>query len=226
MTLVCLVHTVPSLPAVFDGLVAAHVPGVRVMHLVDEGMLADTVAHGMLPRTLRRLVAHAAHGEESGAQAVLVTCSSLGEATELARPFLAVPVYRVDAPMAAQAVAEGTRIAVLATLHSTLDPTRRLVEREAARQGRPVRLVTSLCDGAFQALRAGRPDEHDAVVTAEAARLAADADVLVLAQASMARAVGSLPPGRISVPVLSSLVSGVGQLRRHAVTPEPCVEGG
>lgn len=221
MTRVCLLHTVPTLPVVFDELLAAHVPGVRAMHRVDEAMLADTVAYGMLPRTRRRLVAHVAYAEESGARAVLVTCSTLGETVEVARLFAGVPIYRIDAPMAVQAVTTGTRIAVLATLPSTLDPTRRLIEREAARQGRSVRLASSLCDGAFQALRAGRPDEHDAIVTAEAARLASGADVLVLAQASMARALEALPPKRLTVPVLTSPVSGVGQLRRHAAASKP-----
>jgi Asp/Glu/hydantoin racemase len=220
VTLACLLHTVSTLPAVFDGLLASHVPGVTATHLVDEGLLADTVKHGMLPRTRRRLVDHLARAEEYGAQAVLVTCSSLGEAVEAARPFVNVPVYRIDAPMAEQAVTAGTRIGVLATLRSTMEPTRRLIEREARAQGRAVVLSVSVCDNAFQALRAGRTAEHDAAVAAEAQKLAATVDVLVLAQASMARVIDALPPGSIQIPVLSSPRSGVAQLAGVSADPK------
>lgn len=208
---VCLLHTVAGLPPVFDRLLAEQLPGVHVSHLVDETLLADAVERGVLPRTRRRVVDHVAHAELTGADAVLVTCSSIGEAAEQARRYAAIPVCRIDAPMARQAaVHPGGRIAVLATLESTLGPTRRLIEQEAAAAGRAVTVHASVCPGAFAALRAGDTDRHDRVVADEAARLARDADVLVLAQASMARIV-SAQPG-VSVPVLSSPGSGVHQL--------------
>jgi aspartate/glutamate racemase len=213
------VHTVPALPAVFDQLLTAHVPGVKASHLVDETLLADTVSHGMLPRTRRRLVDLVARAEEYGAQAVLVTCSTLGEVAELTRPFVGVPVYRVDAPMAAQALESGTRIGVLATLRSTMEPTCRLIEREARARGRAAVLTTSVCAGAFESLRAGRSAEHDTLVAAEARRLSANVDVLVLAQASMARVIDALPPGSIEIPVLSSPRSAVEQFTEVSAAP-------
>lgn len=225
MTQVFLLHTAPSLPDVFDGLLTEHLPEANASHLVDESLLADTVAHGMLPRTRRRLVDHLTRAEEQGAQAVLVTCSSLGEAVEAARPFVSVPVYRIDVPMAAQAVAAGSRIGILATLASTMEPTSRLIEREARAQGRTVELTASVCDGAFEALRAGRTEEHDAVVAAEAQKLAATVDVLVLAQASMARVIDALPAGSLDIPVLSSPRTGVAQLA-NAADADPGVVGG
>ena len=42
--------------------------------------------------------------------------------------------------------------------------------------------------------------------------LAVDVDVIVLAQASMARVVATLEPGALSVPVLSSPSSGMARL--------------
>ena len=42
--------------------------------------------------------------------------------------------------------------------------------------------------------------------------LAMEVDVIVLAQASMARVVATLEPGALSVPVLSSPGSGLGRL--------------
>lgn len=95
---------------------------------------------------------------------------------------------------------------MLATLRSTLDPTTELIRRHAP--GAQVHAM--VCDGAFDALRAGRPDEHDAAVRSGAASLVAGgAGVVVLAQASMARALDA----GADVPVLTSPRSGLAQCR-------------
>jgi Asp/Glu/hydantoin racemase len=217
---VCLLHTVAALPAVFDPLLRETAPGVRAYHMVDESLLADTVAHGPLPRTTARLASHLAQAQAAGAEAVLVTCSSIGPAAEAARPLLSIPVLRVDEPMAREAVRTGPRIAVLATLDSTLEPTAALIRRQAEQAGGATELTVSTCDGAYEARVAGDQHAHDRLIAEEARRLAADNDVLVLAQASMAAAVGTLPPGALDVPVLTSPRSGTAQLAA-LVRPTP-----
>lgn len=213
-TRVCLLHTVAGLPAVFADLLPFEVGEVDAVNIVDETLLRDTVDHGMLDRTRRRVAAYAGFAEESGARAVLVTCSSIGEAAEAARAEVGIPVYRVDEPMAAEAASAGRRIGVLATLPATLQPTRDLLRR---RSGAGAKIAESVCQGAFEALRAGDTARHDAIVSAEVRRMAAEVDVLVLAQASMARVVESLPEGELTVPVLTSPRSGVRQLRPYSV---------
>jgi hypothetical protein len=141
---------------------------------------------------------------------------------EAARAHIGIPVFRVDAPMAAEAakaakaaatVRDGGRVGVLATVASTLQPTQDLLRRE----GRSAEIHASVCPGAADALRGGDTERHDEIVGAEVRRLATEADVLVLAQASMARVVAGLPAEEISVPVLTSPRSGVRQLRPFAV---------
>lgn len=212
---VCLLHTVTGLPAVFAGLIPAEVGEVDAVNIVDETLLRDTIEHGMLARTRRRVAAYAAFAEESGAQAMLITCSSIGETAEEARAAVGIPVYRVDEPMAAEAVSAGRRIGVLATVSATLQPTGDLLRRQP---GEPREIIESVCAGAAEALRNGDLARHDAIVGAEVRRMAAEVDVLVLAQASMARVVEGLPPGEITVPVLTSPRSGVRQLRPFATT--------
>jgi Asp/Glu/hydantoin racemase len=218
---VCVLHTVAALPAVFDPLLRELAPHARPYHVVDESLLADTVAHGPLPRTTARLAAYVTQAEAAGADAVLVTCSSVGPAAEHARGLVGIPVLRVDEPMAAEAVRTGARIAVLATLDSTLAPTADLIRRHAAGTGAAVRLTASTCPGAYAARVAGDAARHDELIAAEARRLAADHDVLVLAQASMAAAVASLPAGAVSIPVLSSPRSGTAQLADVTVRERP-----
>jgi Asp/Glu/hydantoin racemase len=216
MTRVCLLHTVTSLPGVFADLLPTEVGAVDAVNIVDETLLRDTVAHGMLPRTRRRVASYAAFAEESGAEALLVTCSSIGEAAEHARAEVGIPIYRVDEPMAEQAVTGGRRIGVLATLAATLQPTLNLLRRKAAAHGEGYELRESVCPGAFEALQAGDTGRHDDIVATEVRRLAGEVDVLVLAQASMARVLDSLPAGEVRVPVLTSPRSGVQQLRAFA----------
>src|SRR5690606_1143546 len=118
--------------------------------------------------------------------AVLVTCSSIGEATEAVAREAAVPVVRVDTAMARAAVAAavqgGRGITVLATLASTLGPTTRLIEREAADAAVTVR--SRVIDGAVSRREAGDQAGHDAMITAAVEQALAGDDIVVLAQAS------------------------------------------
>jgi Asp/Glu/hydantoin racemase len=216
-----MLHTVASNAAVIGPLVAAEVApalglspaDVDVLHMVDENLLRDTIDHGLLPRTVRRVATLVAFAEESGARAVLVTCSSIGAAVEAARPMVGVPVLRIDAPMADEAVraaGPGGRIGVAATLSSTLGPTAELIRRTAAGSGADVRVEDAVADGAFAALKAGDTASHDRLVAETVRDLAGRSEVVVLAQASMARAVSG--GSDVGVPVLTSTISGVRQL--------------
>ena len=113
-------------------------------------------------------------------------------------------MLRIDEPMADEAVRLGTRIGVVATLATTLEPTAELVARRAREAGKDVEVVSRVCDGAFDALAAGDRDRHDELVREGLRELIADVDVVVLAQASMARVVETLPETERTVPILAS----------------------
>ncbi|MDI5962549.1 aspartate/glutamate racemase family protein [Streptomyces sp. SL13] len=209
---VCVLHTVASLPAVFGPLIAREAPRTAAYHVVDESLLGDTVVHGLLPQTVRRLAAYATLAQDAGARAVLVTCPSMGRAVELARPLAGIPLLRIDEPMAREAVAGGHHVGVLGTLHAALDPTADLIRQVAAETGAAVDVTTSVCPGAHEAWVAGDHAGHDRLIAQEAVRMTHEVDVLVLAQAPMAEAVATVPTGGITVPVLTSPLSGVRQL--------------
>jgi len=98
-----LLHTVPALAPTFDALVADAVPGAHRQHVVDAWMLETAIAEGVTPAVRDRVASHLRHLADSGADAILVTCSSIGEAAEAAAASLDIPVVRVDAAMAAEA---------------------------------------------------------------------------------------------------------------------------
>ena len=199
------VHTVLSLPPVFGALAEELVPDAETFHIVDESLLTVTRRSGSLtPLTRRRVLDHVLSAADAGADVVVVTCSSIGPAVDAGRTFAPVPVVRIDEAMADEAVRLGPRVGVLATLRTTLEPTAELVGRRAQVAGSQVTVVPRLCDGAFEALSAGDREAHDALVRDGLRRLVEEADVVVLAQASMARIADELPPGELAVPVLSS----------------------
>jgi Asp/Glu/hydantoin racemase len=142
--------------------------------------------------------------ESAGADFVLVTCSSIGPAVEVVATMVDIPVLRVDQPMADRAVSLGPRIGVTATLPTTLAPTADLIERRAAAAGRQIQIKSRLCAGAFESLMNGDPARHDAMVAAALQELAAEVDVIVLAQASMARVADSLDESVRRTPILAS----------------------
>jgi Asp/Glu/hydantoin racemase len=203
---IAFIHTSPSMIPVFKPLAAELLPaGVNVFNVVDESLLCDIIRDGRCPPlTARRLVGHVISAADAGATHVLVTCSSMGPAVEASRPLVAATVLRVDEPMAERAIRTGTRIGVVATLPSTLQPTAALIRERAAAMGREIALASQVVDGAFAAVMSGDGARHDALVGDAVRQLARETDVIVLAQASMARVVDALPAADKPVPILSS----------------------
>ena len=200
-----LIHTSATLVPVFQQLCAKHLPGVQVFNIVDDSLVKTITREGELtPAVARRVVGYVGSAEAGGADYVLVTCSSIGAAVETAAGLSGVPVLRVDQPMADQAVRTGRRIGVIATLPTTLEPTSDLVRRRAALAGKKIELTSVLCEGAFDALMSGDAARHDALVTAALKELVTKVDVVLLAQASMARVVDTLAAADRAVPILAS----------------------
>ena len=173
--------------------------------MVDESLIQQTIAAGKLQKvTVRRLIGMAESASMIGVDGLLVTCSSIGEAVSLAARLFPFPVIRVDEAMAEQAVIQARRIGVLATLRTTLEPTTALLREKSATAGAQTQFEESLCDGAFDAVLAGDTETHDRIVSKALTELAAKVDLVVLAQASMARVLQEMPEAAVTVPVLSS----------------------
>ena len=173
--------------------------------MVDESLIKQTIAAGKLQKvTVRRLISMVESAAATGADGMLVTCSSIGPAVSLAAKLFAFPVVRVDEAMAEKAVQQARRIGVLATLRTTLEPTIALLRGKSIAAGKEITIEPSLCEGAFEAVLAGDTATHDRIVSQALLELAAKSELVVLAQASMARVLQAMPEGSVTVPVLSS----------------------
>lgn len=200
-----LIHTSATLVPVFQQLCNEYLPNVKVFNIVDDSLIKNVIGCGELtPATARRVVNYVGSAQEAGADYILVTCSSIGAAVEASAALTKVPVLRVDQPMADKAVQTGKRVGVIATLSTTLQPTSDLVRRRAAVAGKEIELTAKLCEGAFDALMSGDAATHDKMVAAALKELSTKVDVILLAQASMARVVDILDPADKKVPILAS----------------------
>ncbi len=193
-----LLHTSPVHVPVFDALRDERHPGAVLRHLVVPELLDR--ARELGPAAVAGQVREVLEGVGGP---VLVTCSTVGAVAESLGPGLGVPVLRVDRPMAAEAVRRGPRIVVLAALASTLGPTGELLAEEAG--GRPVTVRSRVVAGAWERFEAGDAEGYLEAV-ARAADAVEEADVIVLAQASMA---GAARLTRTGLPVLSSPAPGL-----------------
>ncbi|WP_340114669.1 aspartate/glutamate racemase family protein [Maribellus mangrovi] len=202
-----LIHTSATLVPVFQELTDKYLAGkgLKIFNIADDSLIKNTIERGKLtPDTARRVVGHVASAEEAGADFILVTCSSIGPAVEMAAELVDIPVLRVDQPMADKAVQMGKKIGVVATLSTTLEPTSDLVRRRAVVAGKDIELTSKLCEGAFEALMGGKPEVHDEKVATALKELSQQVDVILLAQASMARVVDQLAEEDKKVPIIAS----------------------
>lgn len=204
MPTLAFIHTVPALIATFKPLAAQYLPGWSTFNIADESLLQNTIRDGVLSKiTMRRLSQYVFSAADAGADAIVVTCSTLGDAVDAIRPLSPVPLFRIDRGMAIEAIGRASRIGVLATLPTTLAPTAKLLRDTAEVAGKDCTITESLCAGAFQQLMAGDRQAHDELVIAGYRQLAASTELIVLAQASMAGALSSLDMTD-GVPVLTS----------------------
>lgn len=212
MRTVVVVHTGPATVQPIKQQFQQILPDVRVVNIMDDSLLNDVMAAGHLTEAVTgRIFSYMQLGQQMGAVALLNACSSVGEAASAARPAIAIPLIKIDDVMAERAVATGSRIGVVATVKTTLEPTVRLIRAKAAAAGKSIDVTEALAEGAFQALLDGKSEVHDEIVKHTIESLADKVDVIVLAQVSMARLVPALTG--MKVPVLSSPQSGVEAVR-------------
>ena len=199
-------HTLSSLIPAFNELSKELLPGdVEILHIADEMLARLVIAQGRLtPFIYRRVAAHVAAASEAGGVLVQATCSSISPCIEAARAFVDIPVLKIDEPMAVKAVEMGKRIGIAATATTTLTPTTELVRRVAADRGKEVEVSARLCEGAYDAMLHGKIDLHDEIILRTLRAQMAEVDVLLLAQASMARVLEQLPVQERSIPILTS----------------------
>jgi Asp/Glu/hydantoin racemase len=185
-------------------------PDVRVFNILDDSLLCESIAHkGATNAVLKRIQFYALAAEAMGADVAMCSCTTVGEATRIARQYTSIPVFNIDEPMARQAVRQGRRLGIIATVPTSPAATQRQLEVAAAEAGVSISIKISVNEKAFALLQQGEIEKHNELVHRDMDKLAAKVDVLVLGQISLAQI-----KHQTRVPVLQVGHSGLAEARR------------
>ncbi|MFK0382809.1 aspartate/glutamate racemase family protein [Agrobacterium sp. NPDC090273] len=218
MKIACL-HTAESNVAVFESAARElDLPAGALLHEVRADLLAAAETAGGLNADIARNTASVLRQLCQSADAVLLTCSTLGPVADELTDTTEVPVLRVDAALASQAMKHGGKVVVLCAVETTLQPTARLFEKAAGTRLIPadVRIPADIriVSGAWARFKAGDNEGYLAAIAAAADRAYDEgADIVALAQASMAGASRLAGKGRTP---LTSPIAGLAAAVRSA----------
>lgn len=205
---IAFLHTSPTHIETFDRLVNEADPSIEVQHLVAEDLLLKAQQVGADDPLLTRRVHDAMLNAASrGAAIVVCTCSTIGGAAENTPSQGRFVAARIDRAMGDRAVTLGRRVLLVAALESALNPTGKLIQESAATLRSEVELEHFLIPDAWSLFQQGDREAYIQAVAAAVRRRALGADVVVLAQASLAPAVALL--NELRVEVLASPALGV-----------------
>lgn len=187
MRIACL-HTAESNIAVFDTAAQQlNLPTTSLHHEVREDLLAAAELAGGLTFEIEGQTCDALLGLARYADAILLTCSTLGPCVSAVSAITTVPAIRVDSALAEEATRVGGKVIALCTVETTLSPTTLLFADAAKRSGANVEV--RLVQGAWTLFKAGEQVAYLAAIAAAADEAYKDgASVVALAQASMAGA--------------------------------------
>jgi hypothetical protein len=217
MRIACL-HTADSNINVFEKAARQlDLPKSSLQHEVRADLLAAAEQARGLTFDIERRTSDALMSIAHRADAVLLTCSTLGPCISIVSDIAPVPVLRVDSALAEDATRAGGKVIALCAVETTLEPTRRIFADAAKRHGADVEV--RLVQGVWRLFKAGEQPAYLAAIAAAADEAYKDgASVVALAQASMAGAAELVT--QTSKP-LTSPISGLVAARNAVLSGRP-----
>lgn len=212
---IALIHATPLSIDPINAAFERHWPTPERMHLLDDSLSKDRQRDGELTDDMiERFITLATYARDTGADAILFTCSAFGPAIEAAGRAVEIPTHKPNEAMFEQALAQGNKLALIATFRPSLVSMSEEIEAMAnARDVEGLQLQTVYVPGAMEDLAAGRVDDHHRKI-AEAATKLDGYDAIMLAQFSMAAAL-PLVQQQLRSPVMTSPGCAVLALRQQ-----------
>jgi Asp/Glu/hydantoin racemase len=180
---------ISSTRAVFGSMEAAFqtiFPEAETIHLLDESLLDLFRQDGGLSiRSSRKALQLALTAQDAGVNGILVTCSSLSPAVDEIRPFLTIPIVKIDEPMVEHVIQAAETIAILASAETVKKSVEPLVQSKARQFNRKVSLQYVIKGDIWPLLKKNPNIFYEKI--GEAAELAAkENQAVIIAQVSMA----------------------------------------
>lgn len=160
-----LIHVTPVAVQPINEAFARLWPEALVSNLLDDSLSSDLARDGRLSESMKsRFLVLARYAAQSGADGILFTCSAFGEAIEQCQRELLIPVLKPNEAMIDEAVAQASRITIVATFAPAVDSMVEEFNEAARRNGRPLALNAIVCPAALDALRSGDAALHDRLI--------------------------------------------------------------
>jgi hypothetical protein len=203
---IALIHALRQSPPPIEAAFARLWPQAELANLLDDSLSSDLARSGRLDEAMhQRFLTLGRYARDTGADAILFTCSAFGSCIERVQRDLApMVVHKPNQGMFAEAVARGGRIGLVVSFQPSLASL--MAEFPAGAAVTPI-----FVEGALDALARGDGEKHDRL-TAQAC-VKADVDLLALGQFSLARAADSVRAAT-GKPVLTTPESAVRGLAR------------
>ena len=210
---IALIH---ATPVSMDPIHAAFASGwaeARTVNILDDSLSEDRAeSPGLTEQMFERFAILSRYAYDSGADAILFTCSAFGAAIERAASCLPIPVLKPNEAMFEAAMSCGQRIGMLTTFRPSVASLQAEFDEAAAIRNPRPRLTALVVEGAMQALRDGDVATHNRLVAAKVGELGA-CDAVMLAQFSTSRAARDVQ-AKSGAPVLTAPDAAVAKLRR------------
>ena len=186
-----------------------NLPGVIIDFITDSSLLPEIREYGKPTQSvIQRMTLYAMAAEAMGADLILNSCSTVGEVADIYSQVVSVPVVKIDDPMAREAAQLGDNIALIATLPTTLGPSRRAIARYGKKMGREIQFKEFLDQPAWEALASGNSNKHNEILVNTIHQLDKQGyDAIVMAQVSMRALLPDLKD--MQTPVLCSFFTGL-----------------
>ncbi|MBT4906745.1 MAG: arylsulfatase [Rhodospirillaceae bacterium] len=187
-------------------------PEARISNLLEDGLFEWVrETGGVVPEMYDAFHRLSEYAVGRSADGILYSCSAFRECIDACIEAFEIPMLKPNDAMIEAALKTGDHIAVLATVGPTITSISAEIEEMARAAGRDITLTPYMVDGAFDAMAAGDGDTHDRLVAETAAEIRG-ADVIVLAQFTLARAVPAVA-AVTNIPVLNSPGAAVAKMR-------------
>ncbi len=198
-----LIHTSPVSLNDLKALFKEIIPDVEMVNIIDDSLLDEVKKVGKInSNIISRMCAYVQVAKTMKPDLIFNQCSSVGEAFDIARTQADCKTLKIDEPMAEKAISLGSKIGVVATVASTVQPSSDLIRNTAKKCGKDVCVNEYLVDGALDILMSGDVDKHNKLVIEAIKKAESENDVVVLAQGSMTAILPLLTD--IKKPVLTS----------------------
>jgi len=160
-------------------------PEAQILHLLDETLIEDFRREGGLsPHSRRKALQMALTAQEAGVDGILVTCSTLSPSVDDFRPFVRIPIVKIDEPVIEEVVQNADTVGLLATAETVLKSVEPLVLKKVREAGRKIS-VRPFIKGDVWPLLQKDPAAFYRAIAGAATEAAKECQAVILTQVSI-----------------------------------------